>query len=293
MKFIPDLTKPAQEIIFSREKFVSIHPVVSFNNTLVNSMATHKHLRIILDSKLSYEDHLQCVFSRVNNTIGLLRKMQPSLLNKSVVKIYKSFIRYHTDYGDVICDRASDKSFHQSPESIHYSAVIAITGTVRGTSSEKLFQELGLETLVWRRWLIKWCLFYKLIAERSPAYLFQLIPENNTPVLRDLLKKVKSLQDKNKLFQTFFPAFTVKWNKIDVNFRNSTFCNVLKRIMLKFFRPEPNQVFNVGSSTGLRFSTRIRLRLSLLADHKFRHNFQDCINAIYNYGKDIETSTHL
>ena len=64
----------------------------------------------------------------------------------------------------------------------------------------------------------------------------------------------------------------------------------MKRIMLKFFRPEPNQVFNVGSSTGLRFSTRIRLRLSLLADHKFRHNFQDCINAIYNYGKGIETS---
>ena len=74
--------------------------------------------------------------------------MQPSLLKKSVVKIYKSFIRYHIDYGDVICDRASDKSFHQSPESIHYSAVIAITGTVRGTSSEKLFQELSLETLV-------------------------------------------------------------------------------------------------------------------------------------------------
>ena len=41
MKFNPDHTKQAQEIIFSRKKTVSIHPVVYFNNTPVNSTATH------------------------------------------------------------------------------------------------------------------------------------------------------------------------------------------------------------------------------------------------------------
>ena len=56
--FNPDPTKQAQEIIFSRTKTVSIHPVVYFNNSLVNSMATHKHLGMILDSKLSYENYL-------------------------------------------------------------------------------------------------------------------------------------------------------------------------------------------------------------------------------------------
>ena len=94
--------------------------------------------------------------------------------------IYKSFIRPHLDYGDVVYDRASNESFHQSLESLQYNAAIAITGAIRGTSSEKLFQELGLETLKSRRWLRKLCLFYKLIKEKSPAYLFQLIPENNT-----------------------------------------------------------------------------------------------------------------
>ena len=64
MKFNPDHTKQAQEIIFSRKKAFYINPVVYFNNTPVNSMATHKHLGMILDSKLSYENHLQLVFSR-------------------------------------------------------------------------------------------------------------------------------------------------------------------------------------------------------------------------------------
>ena len=70
----------------------------------------------------------------------------------------------------------------------------------------------------------------------------------------------------------------LEWTKIDVNIHNSTSCNVFKKVILKFIRPEPNQVFNVDSSEGLKFLTRIRLGLSHLVDHKFRHNFQDCVN---------------
>ena len=90
--------------------------------------------------------------------------------------IYKSFISPHLDYGDAIYDQASNKSFHQSLESLRYSAAIAITGVIRGTLSEKFFQDLGLETLKLKRWLRKFCLFYKLIKENSATYLFQITP---------------------------------------------------------------------------------------------------------------------
>ena len=84
----------------------------------------------------------------------------------------------------------------------------------------------------------------------------------------------------------------MEWNKIDVNIRNSAPCNVLKRVVLKFIRSETNQVFNVDGSKGLKFLTRIRLELSHLVDHKFRHHFQDCVNRICSCGQEIETSTH-
>ena len=83
MKLNLNHTKQAQEIIFTRKKTVSIHPVVYFINAPVNSMITHKHLGMILDSKLSYENNLQSIFSRENKTIGLLRKFQPTLPRKS------------------------------------------------------------------------------------------------------------------------------------------------------------------------------------------------------------------
>ena len=76
----------------------------------------------------------------------------------------------------------------------------------------------------------------------------------------------------------------MEWNKIDVNIPNSASCNVFKRLKPKLIRPEPNQVFNVDSSEGLKFLTRIRLGLSHLADQKFRHNFQDCVNPIRRCG---------
>ena len=41
--------------------------------------------------------------------------------------------------------------FHQKIESIQYNSAIAITGTIRCTSSKKLYHELGLESLKSRR----------------------------------------------------------------------------------------------------------------------------------------------
>ena len=136
---------------------------------------------MILDSNLSYEHHIKSILNKVNKTIGLLRKFQLILPRHSLIAIYKTFIRPHLDYGDVIYGRAFNESFHQRLESIQYNSAIAITGTIRGTSSEKLFQELGLEILKSRRWSRKLYLFHKILHSKSPSYLFKKIPENNNP----------------------------------------------------------------------------------------------------------------
>ena len=61
---------------------------------------------------------MKIIFSlSLNKTIGLLRKLQTTLARKSLVTIFKSSIRSHLDYGDVVYDRASNQSF-QSPESL-------------------------------------------------------------------------------------------------------------------------------------------------------------------------------
>ena len=71
-------------------------------------------------------------------------------------------------------------SFHQRLESLQYNAALAITGEIRGTSKEKLYNELGLESLQKRRWYEKLSFLYKVIANQSTSYLFNMILRKNT-----------------------------------------------------------------------------------------------------------------
>ena len=92
--------------------------------------------------------------------------------------MYKAFVRPHLKYGDMIFDQTYNASFLQL-ESIQYSACLAITGTIRGTSYEKLNPELDLGTLQYRRWFRKLCLFYKIVNNQSPSYFFDYIPRTH------------------------------------------------------------------------------------------------------------------
>ena len=56
-------------------------------------------------------------------------------------------MRPHLDYGDMIYDEAYNKIFHQNLESFQYSTCLALSGAIRESSIEKLYHELGLESL--------------------------------------------------------------------------------------------------------------------------------------------------
>ena len=80
-----------------------VTPVLDIPVALTNSQ---KHLEMQLDKKLHFEEHLNKVESKVNKTIGIIRKLQNVLRRSALLTIYKSFIRPHLDYGDIICDKA-------------------------------------------------------------------------------------------------------------------------------------------------------------------------------------------
>ena len=136
MSFNPDPSKQAQEVIFSRKTKKEYHPPLAFNNNNVSETNSQKHLGVVLDNRLSFEDHLKMILNKVNKTIGLLRKLHNILPRSALLIIYKSFIRPHLDYGDIIYDQAYNASFHQKLELLQYNACLAITGVIKGTSRE-------------------------------------------------------------------------------------------------------------------------------------------------------------
>ena len=65
----------------------------------------------------------------------------------SLLTIYKTFIRSQLDYPDIIYDEAYNSALHDKLESIQYNACLAITGAIRGSSRETIYQEVGFESL--------------------------------------------------------------------------------------------------------------------------------------------------
>ena len=174
MHFNPNPTKQAQGVIFSNKTKKRPHPLLVFNNANITQSIYQKHLGIILDFKLTFENNLNMVATKVNKTIELLRKLQNLLPRTALITICKAFVRPHIDYGNILYDQAFNLSFQQQLESIQYRACSTITGAIRGASREKINQELGLDSLQSRRWYRKLAMFYKFIRTKV---LFKLILE--------------------------------------------------------------------------------------------------------------------
>ena len=68
---------------------------------VVYQATSQKHLDIIFDNRLSFEEHLTLVLSKINKTIGMLRKLQ-SIPRSDLFSINKTFVRPHLDYGGIL-----------------------------------------------------------------------------------------------------------------------------------------------------------------------------------------------
>ena len=106
--------------------------------------------------------------------------------------------------------------------------------------------------------------------------------------------KLPHFKVKHNYFKhSFFPSTVIEWNKLDLNIRNSESLTSFKTKVLKFIHHSENRIFLFNNPKGIQLLTKLRLSLSHLQDHKFKHNFQDNLYPICNCCKDIiETSCH-
>ena len=108
------------------------------------------------------------------------------------------------------------------PPTIRIDSVLccfSLNGAIRGSSREKLYQKLCLESLQLRRWYRKLCCFYKIYNKQAPGYLTELIPTCNETYQTRHLANIPSLSFKHNFFKsTFFPSTNLEWNKLDPSF---------------------------------------------------------------------------
>ena len=152
-----------------------MYPPVTFNNNAITKCPHQKHLGLVFDSKLDFIIHIEQKIKKCNKIIGL----SISLPRRT---FYRSYVRPHLDYSDILYDKPENQNFENKLEKVLHKVFLTITAAIQGTSRLRLYDELGLISLSNRRWYNKLIFFYKIVNVLLPDYLqsyTEVLPQDN------------------------------------------------------------------------------------------------------------------
>ena len=244
MKFNPDITKQAIEVVFSCKyaKTKPIHPPLTFNNIPVARRASTKHLGIILDDRLSFAEHIKEAITKAKKGLALMKFLSNKVSIRVLELTYTMYVRPHLDYGDVIYHNQHTTSM-ELLEKVQYKAGLIITNCWQGTSRIKLYKELGWESLSQRRAGRRLALYHKILTNKTPPYLKNHIA---APTPRSM-----------RFSNSFFPSCAANWPAIPDSLKNAPSPAAFKYAYKKEFVPPKRGNFVILDTIWLRPLTKI------------------------------------
>ena len=179
-------------------------------------------------------------------------------------------------------------------ESLQYQAGLAVTGMWQGTNRDRVYEELGWESLHMRRWFRRLTVFYKIVKHLTPQYLRDPVPSprshlygtSNTNDLHPFRCRTQ------RFLNSFFPDAVKCWNNIGPEIRKLDSLSIFKSTITKIIKPKKKNVFNVHNPN-LKYLYQLRGGLSSLKAHKFRHKFDDTPNPTCSCGTAAESTRHF
>ena len=86
-------------------------------------------------------------------------------------------------------------------------------------------------------------MFYKIYKNKSPRYLFKLIPEKTHAYATRHVDKIQFFNVRPKFFKnSFFPSAIIEWNNLDHILGTQKVFVVFKSNILRFIRPSTSNV---------------------------------------------------
>ena len=108
---------------------------------------------------------------------------------------------------------------------------------------------------------------------------------------QDVIGRLRARTEKFK--SSFYPNCLSEWNKLQPELRLAPSVAIFKKKFLSIIRPPAKSVFGIHDPKGLSYLTQLRVGLSKLNFHKFKHNFRDTINPMCPTSDRIEDTEHF
>ena len=305
MLFNPDITKQAIEVVFSNKRNKTFLDPLIFNGIDVKKADENKHLGLVLDSKLSFESHLDEKLAKARSGLGLMKQLKKWVSHIVLENIYKLYVRPNLDYADIVYHKAVESNtifkhnvinfFMRKVESIQYEAARVVTGAWKGTNREKLYENLGWESMNDRRIMRKLCIVYETFDTKFPKYLYNTLNKQEYQLDSRLynMKMLKPIPCSNPYKFSFFPSTILDWNRLESAIKDSKSKQIFRKRLLNKIRPKKSSYFGIRDNDKIRYLTMLRVGLSPLREHKHRHDFLDTSDALCSVFKTKEDTVHF
>ena len=127
----------------------------------MNRDTSERDLCVLFNSDLNFENHMNNVVNKVNSIIGLIRRKFTYMDKSLFLTLYKSLIRSHLDYGNLVYFPVT-KKYKQLIENAQRRAT-RLVPELRGLSYPERLRELNLSTLEYRRKRFDLIQVYKIV----------------------------------------------------------------------------------------------------------------------------------
>ena len=194
---------------------------VSMNGVRVPACERHKHLGTIINSTLSWSDHINETYTKCARQVGVLYSLRRKLSKKCLLKIYKGFIRPRMEYASAIWSGGNTTKLCKLQQKFCRRLQVELP------SLDKRFK---YHTLT---------LFYKIRNGQTPRYLEEILPATlSSSSGRNLRRHVYPFPriHKTKTMQEFLPRAIVLWNNLPAAVQDSSSLTTFKCNLRAFLK---------------------------------------------------------
>ena len=292
LKFNGDKSK---DLIFTPNKLClnNSYPIY-LNGELLDRVGAHKHLGLTIESDLNWNIHLTKVIQHANLKLSILLRVK-ELDRQTLDMLFKLHVRSVIDYALPVYGPALDKSQIARLEKIQYFAARIATSTPKCSSTEKLYKDLGWETVSNRIKFLAISLFHKIHTNATRPLTRECLPPRN--LQSDLTRSGKLYQEfpyprhvlEKTLDKSFFSIAAKQWDSLPADLKQTWDFPEFKERLVNILKPRKCRLYNIGTKFANSIHTQLRIGRSNLNDHLFsigRSNTKGCLCGCPNESVD-------